>query len=90
MTISYQIHVSSLHYRGGLFTVAALKFAYNTELIALLKQAIRETEGVLGEHDLGGWLKEHWCWFVEWQALPLVKRKLAGRGVDFCGPEAEN
>jgi hypothetical protein len=85
------IHVSAFQpfeSRVGVDTVLALRFKYDPELIDVLKSALREASRVLGIYNAGGWLAEHRCWFVERNAWPLVRERLAAAGVSFFGAEA--
>jgi hypothetical protein len=73
--------------RVGLDTVAGLEFAYDRDLIAVLKEGIRDARRWFGRPNLGGWLPEHRKWFVEWIAWPTVKDHLerAGHTVEDAG-----
>jgi hypothetical protein len=88
------IHVSAFQpfeSRQGVDTVLALKFRYAPELIGALKGALHRAARVLGLRNVGGWLPEHRCWFVERDAWPLVRERLLAAGVyRFKGPEADN
>jgi hypothetical protein len=75
--------------RVGLDTVIGLQFNYDPEVIALLKAALREARGWQRRGNLGGWLAEYRCWFVERIAWPHVRRRLLGAGCTLDGDPAE-
>jgi hypothetical protein len=86
------IHVSAFQpfeSRRGVNTVLALRFQYDPELIAALKDALQEARRRGYGNNLGGWLPEYRCWFVERHAWPLVADRLREFGCTFTEPEGE-
>jgi hypothetical protein len=82
------IHVSAFQpfeSRRGVDTVLALRFRYDPELIEVLKDSLRRAARELDMHNVGGWLAEHRCWFVEREAWPYVRAWLTDRGCRFQG-----
>jgi hypothetical protein len=66
--------------RQGIDTVYRLRFQYDPDIILILKAALHRARGTLGGNNLGGWLEEHRCWFVEPSAWPLVADQLRRNG----------
>jgi hypothetical protein len=66
--------------RRGVDTVIGLRFGYDPELVACLKQAVRVAKGLYMRKNLGGWLAKHKAWFVEKFAWPGVRRRLEALG----------
>jgi hypothetical protein len=70
--------------------VLSLRFAYDAELIDVLKAALRQASYQLDRRNLGDWLAEHRCWFVERAAWPIVRRYLQARGYAYvASPEVD-
>jgi hypothetical protein len=74
--------------RAGIDTVLALAFEYDAGTVADLKAAIGRARYSVGAGNLGGWLGEHRCWFVERDAWPIVRQCLQAAGHRLVGPEA--
>jgi hypothetical protein len=83
------IHVSLLlEAEGGYDEVLALKFRYDTKLVALLKDAFREA-GKGSKARVGSWSPKERCWSVSGRFWPEVRRLLLDAGCELHGPEAE-
>jgi hypothetical protein len=73
--------------RRGVDTVLALRFKYDPDLIATLKDALQEARSRGYAFQPGGWLAEERCWFVERQAWPCVRSHLRDAGYSvFLSP----
>ena len=74
--------------RIGVDTVLALRFQYDPDLIAALKDALQAARRRGFGKNLGGWLAEYRCWFVERSAWPLVADRLRKFGCTFTEPDS--
>jgi hypothetical protein len=75
--------------RQGRDTVVGLRFKYDPALIDTLKDAIRTAARHLRQRNLGGWLPEHKCWFVERRAWRMVRQRLVEAGCTITDEPAE-
>jgi hypothetical protein len=69
--------------RRGIDTVVGLRFRYDVQLVADLKDALRQARRLKGGHHLGGWLAQHRARFVERRAWPHVPQRLQALGNAF-------
>jgi hypothetical protein len=76
--------------RQGLDTVLSLRFGYDPQLIERLKDALQQARSTLGRTNVGGWLKEHHCWFIEHEAWPIVKQRLIEADCTIDEPEVQD
>jgi hypothetical protein len=86
------VHVSAFQpfeSRRGVDTVLALRFRYDPDLIAVLKDALQEARRRGYGNNLGGWLAEHHCWFVERHVWPVVADRLREFGCTFAVRDGE-
>ena len=75
--------------RAGRDTVLRLQFYYCPEAVEQIKAALKEARTTTLGTNLGGWLAEHKCWFIEFSAWPTVRKQLLRAGHQFVGDKPE-
>jgi hypothetical protein len=71
--------------RVGVDTVLCLQSGYGPELVASLKDGLRDARRVTGLKNPGGWLADRRLRFVEHTAWPYVRGLLQARGHTVLG-----